>query len=453
MTDRPDEDIEWAESATSNELDEPSTKRSEGWDNGDTLPAEQLNYHWRSIGRWLRYAGTGPGAAFEDIRDVFDDQYYDTGDTLQLVPGDPSKEKLDILEEASVAESPQPSITANGRHVVTFVPSDGEAVILDAGDLSTEDTVTGFPGTADSDHTYLASNANFWAIAYRDSDNDEVVLAVFDFDATDWSDAVWTQTGGGSDDRPGAFAMTPGGVFFVIWVSGASSDATIEVVELDHTDNTATSQGSQSLWPLENVELDAGNRRVAVTGTYWDGSDQTQRVTLYQVESGLSLEEEWEHDAPSPESGGTGDFAHVALAENSVFWAAPQSSGGDLFRLPYYLSAGSLSGQVEQTGDGDWFDPGPLVYMPGYLVVQYPGDGFSLLDADTLLEKTHSEVLYDFDVDSLKTDGQYLYASGPASTTREIIKAYVGGPPRVWKVQDPGDPYRLFANRVTPCEL
>jgi len=115
---RPSEEASWGESADSSDIDEPSSKRSGGWQFEDVLPHDQLNWIQRMIGRWIEYldskvtgeygeleistdsssdflleltsglTGTATNLDFEADRGVFETLKSKTGDFIDVVASD-----------------------------------------------------------------------------------------------------------------------------------------------------------------------------------------------------------------------------------------------------------------------------------------------------------------------------------------------------------------------------
>lgn len=52
---RPSENIEWAESADSSDIDEPTAARSGGYQFEQDIAHDEVNWQFRAIGRWLDY--------------------------------------------------------------------------------------------------------------------------------------------------------------------------------------------------------------------------------------------------------------------------------------------------------------------------------------------------------------------------------------------------------------
>jgi hypothetical protein len=67
MATKPTDPVDWAESGTATN---PASKRANGWLDNDLLPAENANYLWRALGRWVTFFGalfSNSGALTQDV--------------------------------------------------------------------------------------------------------------------------------------------------------------------------------------------------------------------------------------------------------------------------------------------------------------------------------------------------------------------------------------------------
>lgn len=67
MATKPTDPVDWAESGTATD---PAAKRTNGWLDNDLLPADEANYLWQALGRWVGFFGDmfgNTGALTQDV--------------------------------------------------------------------------------------------------------------------------------------------------------------------------------------------------------------------------------------------------------------------------------------------------------------------------------------------------------------------------------------------------
>jgi len=64
---QPTETPEWAESAPSENIEEPSAERSDGYNKDEARPSDQFNWLIRAAFRWIRFARDGLGGDFGEV--------------------------------------------------------------------------------------------------------------------------------------------------------------------------------------------------------------------------------------------------------------------------------------------------------------------------------------------------------------------------------------------------